>query len=109
MFGERSFVYYFTDWDLFILSSDKRFSVRLRHLFTPWDAQPKGFTPLEIRGPEFPNYDRAKSEKTWVKYPRALYGDTNPGVVRQILEWCFDPLQIVERFGAEDYTAPDGE
>lgn len=107
VFGERSFVFYFTDWDLFIISSDKRFSIRLRHLFTPWDAAPDGFTPLEIRGPEFPNYERAKSERIWVKYPTALHGDTTPGAVRQILEWCFDPEQKVELVRKDDFIEPD--
>lgn len=102
-FGQRTFVYYFTDWDLFIISSDKKFSIRLRHLVTPWDTGPGGFTPLEIRGPEFPNYDRANSERIWVKYPSVLYGDTNPGAVRQILEWCFDPQQKVELLPTEQF------
>lgn len=107
VFGKRNFVYYFTDWDLFIISSAKRFSVRLRHLLTPWCPKPDGFTPLEIRGPEFPNYTRAKCERIWVKYPTILYGDTTPGTVRKILAWCFDPQQVVELVRKEDFSEPD--
>lgn len=105
VFGGRRLVYYFTDWNLFIISSDKRFSIRLCHLFFPWEARPDGFTPLEIRGPEFPNYHRGKSERVWVKYPSVLHGDSTPGIVRQILEWCFDPEQKVELVRAEELRA----
>lgn len=108
VFGKRNFVYYSTDWDLFIISSDRKFSIRLRHQFTPWDARPDGFTFLEIRGPEFPSYDRAKSKRIWVKYPLVLHGDTNPGTVRQILEWCFEPQQNVKLVRKEEFIEPDG-
>lgn len=105
VFGERSFVYYFSDWNLFIISSDKNFSIRLCHLFFPWEARPDGFTPLEIRGAEFPNCDRAKGERVWVKYPFVLHGDSTPSTVRQILEWCFDPQQKFEPVGTKQLLA----
>ena len=115
LIANRSFVYYGDEWNLRIASVDKKFIVRLRTLFTPWDAyQPEGFTPLEIIGSEFPKLIKFRERRvnysdrnlnTWVKYSKQIGQgkEFTPRIVRQIIDWCFETGTEAEQVILSDF------
>jgi|GEM_PF-5894692 len=112
--ANRSFIYYSDIWNLRIASVDKKFVVRLKILFTPWDIQqPSGFTPLEVIGSEFPKpiklfqnkSDRQQQHNIWVKHPQEIAQgrELTPKIVRRIIEWCFNAETEAEQLSLSDF------